>query len=115
MPLNHQLTSRGAYLRETTRTSPEYRFYALANSTPPKPGLEFSPGMNGPGIEVEIWAIPQSEFGSFVAAIPAPLGIGTAKLASGREVKCFIAEPYALATATDITRFGGWRAYMASR
>ena len=115
MPLNHQLTSRGAYLRETTRTSPEYRFYALANSTPPKPGLEYSPGMNGPGIEVEIWAIPQSEFGSFVAAIPAPLGIGTAKLASGREVKCFIAEPYALATATDITRFGGWRAYMASR
>ncbi|MCX6613160.1 MAG: allophanate hydrolase [Acidobacteria bacterium] len=51
MPLNHQLTSRGAYLRETTRTSPEYRFYALANSTPPKPGLEFSPGMNGPGIQ----------------------------------------------------------------
>jgi allophanate hydrolase len=115
MPLNHQLTSRGAYLRETTRTSPEYRFYALANSTPPKPGLEFVSGFAGPGIEVEVWAIPKTEFGSFVAEIPPPLGIGTAKLADGRNVKCFIAEPYALATATDITKFGGWRAYMASR
>lgn len=115
MPLNHQLTSRGAYLRETTRTSPEYRFYALANSTPPKPGLEYAPGHLGPGIEVEIWAIPKTEFGSFVAEIPPPLGIGTAKLIDGRHVKCFIAEPYALTTATDITKFGGWRAYMASR
>jgi allophanate hydrolase len=115
MPLNHQLTSRGAYLRETTRTSPEYRFYALANSTPPKPGLEHVPGLAGPGIEVELWAIPATEFGSFVAEIPPPLGIGSARLADGRVVKCFIAEPYALKDATDITRFGGWRAYMASR
>jgi allophanate hydrolase len=115
MPLNHQLTSRGAYLRETTRTSPEYRFYALANSTPPKPGLEHAPGFAGPGIEVEIWAMPATEFGSFVAEIPPPLGIGSARLADGRLVKCFIAEPYALKDATDITRFGGWRAYMASR
>jgi len=115
MPLNHQLTSRGAFLSEVARTSPEYRFYALANSMPPKPGLEYVPGMAGPGIEVEVWAIPKSEFGSFVAEIPPPLGIGTAKLSDGRNVKCFIAEPYALATATDITKFGGWRAYMASR
>ncbi|MBM3758971.1 MAG: allophanate hydrolase [Acidobacteria bacterium] len=115
MPLNHQLTSRGAFLRETTRTSPEYRFYALANTTPPKPGLEYTPGFLGPGIEVELWAIPKTEFGSFVAEIPPPLGIGTVKLIDGRNIKCFIAEPYALAAATDITKFGGWRAYMASR
>jgi allophanate hydrolase len=115
MPLNHQLTSRGAYLRETTRTSPAYRFYALADSNPPKPGLEYAPGFAGPGIEVEIWAMPATEFGSFVAEIPPPLGIGSARLADGRLVKCFIAEPYALRDATDITRFAGWRAYMASR
>lgn len=115
MPLNHQLTSRGAYLREQARTAPDYRFYALANSTPPKPGLEHVPGFSGPGIEVEVWAMPASEFGSFVAEIPPPLGIGSVKLASGRTVKCFIAEPYALQTATEITQFGGWRAYLAAR
>ncbi len=114
MPLNHQLTSRGAFLRETTRTSPEYKLYALANSMPPKPGLSRVPGFAGPGIEVELWAIPQAEFGSFVAAIPAPLGIGTARLGDGRDVKCFIAENFALADATEITQFRGWRAYIAS-
>lgn len=115
MPLNHQLTSRGAYLREVTRTAQDYRFYALANTTPPKPGLEHVPGYSGPGVAVEIWAIPLEQFGSFVAEIPPPLGIGTARLIDGRNVKCFIAEPYALKDAVDITSFGGWRAYMASR
>jgi allophanate hydrolase len=115
MPLNGQLTTRGAYLVEATRTAPSYRLYALANTTPPKPGLEYQPGFSGPGIEVELWAIPSAEFGSFVAEIPAPLGIGNALLADGRSVKCFIAEPYALRDAEDITRFGGWRAYLKSR
>ncbi len=115
MPLNGQLVSRGAYLLRTTRTAPDYRLHALANTTPPKPGLEHQPGFAGPGIEVEVWAMPLEQFGSFVAEIPPPLGIGNAKLADGAMVKCFIAEPYALRDAQDITSFGGWRAYMQSR
>lgn len=112
-PLNGQLTSRQAFLKETTRTAADYRFYALANSQPPKPGLIREPGFTGPGIEVEIWAVPASEFGSFVALIPAPLGIGTVTLADGRAVKCFLAEKYALEGAKEITALGGWRKYLA--
>jgi allophanate hydrolase len=41
--------------------------------------------------------------------------MGNAVLADGRGVKCFIAEPYALRDAEDITRFGGWRAFLQSR
>ncbi len=59
--------------------------------------------------------MPVARFGEFVAEIPAPLGIGNLTLADGRSVKGFICEPWALAGATDITEFGGWRAYMASR
>jgi allophanate hydrolase len=66
-PLNRQLTERGARLVQTCRTSPEYRFYALANTTPPKPGLVREPGFEGPGIALEIWAVPSQHFGSFVA------------------------------------------------
>jgi allophanate hydrolase len=33
---------------------------------------------------------------------------------SGELAKCFICEPHALASATEITQFGGWRAYLAS-
>ena len=113
-PLNHQLTSRGARLVKTSRTAPHYRLFALTGTTPLKPGLVQEPGFQGPGIEIEVWAVPQDRFGSFVAEIPAPLGIGNAFLEDGSSVKCFICEPYALATAKDVTQFGGWRAYLAS-
>ncbi len=108
-PLNHQLTDAGAFLIEATRTSPEYRFYALRGTVPAKPGLAFATS-GGNAIEVEVWAVPETAFGRFVAAIPAPLGIGTCTLASGRKVKSFICEPYALGDAEEITNLGGWRA-----
>jgi allophanate hydrolase len=55
--------------------------------------------------------MPASEFGSFVAAIPPPLGIGSVTLEGGEVVKCFLCEPYAVAGAEEITKFGGWRNY----
>lgn len=110
MPLNHQLTDRGAVLLESTRTAPCYRLYALANTTPPKPGL--IKGADGAAIEIELWKLPVSEFGSFVALIPAPLGIGTLETEDGRQVKGFICEGWAIDDATDITALGGWRHYI---
>jgi allophanate hydrolase len=112
-PLNRQLTERGARLVQSCRTSPEYRFYALANTTPPKPGLVREPGFEGPGIALEIWAVPAQHFGSFVAGVPAPLGIGSVQLDTGDWVKGFICEPAGLAGASEITQFGGWRQYLA--
>ena len=111
-PLNGQLTDRGARLLKSTRTAACYKLYALGGA-PAKPGLLRQEGFDGPGIEVEIWAVPASEFGSFVAAIPPPLGIGSVTLASGEVVKGFLCEPYALAGTEEITRFGGWRNYLS--
>lgn len=51
-------------------------------------------------------------FGSFVALIPAPLGIGALTLSDGRQVKGFICEGAAVEDAKDITELGGWRAYI---
>jgi allophanate hydrolase len=112
-PLNWQLTSRGARLIRCARTLPCYRLFALDGTTPPKPGLMRENGFEGPGIEVEIWAVPEHQFGGFVAGVPPPLGIGSATLEDGETVKCFICEPYALPGARDITQFGGWRRYLA--
>ena len=53
-------------------------------------------------------------FGSFVASIPAPLGIGSIALEDGTLVKGFICEQYALEQAPDITHFGGWRNFLAA-
>ncbi|MBY0374437.1 MAG: allophanate hydrolase, partial [Bryobacteraceae bacterium] len=112
-PLHPQLTERGARLLETTRTAPDYQLFALANTTPPKPGLVRAPGSSGPGIEVEVYALSAERFGSFVALIPPPLGIGNVQLAGGRTVKGFICEPAGLTGSTDITAFGGWRNFLA--
>ncbi|MCI3205562.1 MULTISPECIES: allophanate hydrolase [Pandoraea] len=112
MPLNHELTSRGAQFVESTTTSANYRLFALANTSPPKPGLLRTD--DGAQIRLELWDVPSAEFGSFVAGVPAPLGIGTVALADGRQVKGFICEPFGLHEAKDITAFGGWAAYIAS-
>jgi allophanate hydrolase len=115
MPLNHQLTSRGAAFVEATSTAKEYRLYALANSTPRKPGLvRVGPHESGSSIAIELWDIPIGNFGSFTAEVPAPLGIGNLTLIDGRTVKGFICEPFGIAGAEDITSFGGWAAYLAS-
>jgi allophanate hydrolase len=115
MPLNGQLTERGARLLRTARTTADYRLYALDGTTPPKPGLlRVAPG-SGAGIELEVWSMPLAAYGSFVALIPSPLGIGTLTLEDGSRVQGFLCEAQALEAAQDITAFGGWRAYMQQR
>lgn len=57
--------------------------------------------------------MPAGQFGSFVAGIPAPLGIGKVRVEDGSQVCGFICEPYGLDGAEEITHLGGWRAYLA--
>ena len=95
LPLNGELTSRGATLVEATTTAPEYRLFALARYPPPKPGLVRS-DRGGAPIAVEVWALPRPRSGSFLASIASPLGLGTIDLADGRQVHGFLCEPHAL-------------------
>jgi allophanate hydrolase len=113
-PLNWQLVERGGRLLKMSRTSPNYKFYALKGTMPPKPGLVHVPGFEGPGIEVEVWALPSNTVGSFVNAVPSPLSIGTLHLEDGTLVKGFLVESCAIDDATEITETGGWRRYLAS-
>ena len=77
-----------------------------------RPGL-LRDNEKGAAIEIEVWQMPATEFGSFVAGIPAPLGIGKVETSDGRWFPGFICEPYALNGAKDITELGGWKAYVA--
>jgi len=115
MPLNHQLTSRGAKLVSKTRTAPGYRLYLLPDTSPPKPGLVHSANGGGHAIEVEIWEMPLARYGEFVAEIPAPLGIGTISLEDGSAVQAFVCTQPVSTAARDISEFGGWRNFIASR
>lgn len=112
-PLNWQLTERKARLVARTRTHGDYRFYALANTTPPKPGLVYAPGFAGQGIEVEVWAMPEDTVGSFLNMIPPPLSLGTIRLADGSMAKGFLCEPSGVEGAREITHLGSWRNFVA--
>jgi allophanate hydrolase len=109
-PLNHQLTGAGGRFLRAARTAPSYRFYALPNTQPPKPGLARVES-DGVAIELEVWALPAAAFGNFVARVPPPLCIGNLELEDGTRLSGFLCEGHALAGAQDISRFGGWRAY----
>lgn len=116
MPLNFQLTTRAAVRVCETTTASCYKLYALNNTTPPKPGLQYCmDAAQGHAIAVEVWDVPLASFGKLVAEVPAPLGIGNIQLANGDWVKGFICEGYALDDALDISAFGGWRAYIQSQ
>ena len=110
LPLNHQLTERGARLARKTRTAPQYRFYALTEFSPPRPGLVRAEA--GAAIEVEVWEVPSEAFGSFVDGIPSPLGIGTVALEDGTQVKGFLCEAHAVRSARDISGLGSWRNFI---
>jgi allophanate hydrolase len=115
MPLNTQLTERGATMLARTQTAPHYKFFALPGTVPPKPGLVRVAPHTGASIALEVWEMPVEHYGSFVALIPAPLGIGTLELADGSSVQGFVCEALATAGAQDISHLGGWRAYIASQ
>lgn len=109
MALNRQLTERAATLVRKSKTSSQYRLYDLADG---RPGLVRDG--HGACIEVEVWEMSTAAFGSFVAQIPPPLGIGTLALEDGEQVKGFVCEAHAVAGKKDITASGGWRNYLNS-
>ncbi len=115
MPLNGELTSRGGVFARAASTTTSYRLFALAGGPPFRPGLLRVAAGTGAAIIVEVWTLSPASFGSFVAAIPSPLCVGTLHLGDGTKPKGFLVEPEGLGAAIDITSFGGWRAYMAAK
>ncbi len=114
MPLNGELTSRGGRLLRAGMTEKSYTLSALPGGPPKRPGLLRVAAGEGHAIALEVWGLPAEGFGTFVAGVPAPLCIGTLRLADGTTPKGFLVEPEGLMGATDISHFGGWRAFIAS-
>ncbi|KAL2835264.1 urea carboxylase [Aspergillus cavernicola] len=103
-PLNKDLVKRGATLVEPTTTAPCYQLYKLQSQS----------AVLKPGLKRVVWDLPRAQVGSFLETVKAPLGLGSIELQDGQWVHGFICEPEGLGDATDITTFGGWRAYTQS-
>lgn len=112
-PLHHQLTERSARPLGEVATTDAYRLVGLG-TTPPKPGLvRHGPGSGAP-IAGELYRIAPAHLGTFLAALPAPMGLGAVELSDGRSVVGFTCSYDAASNGTDITAHGGWRHYRAA-
>jgi len=107
---HHELVERGARFEGAALTAPVYRLHLLPSGLP---GLVRTPN-GGAAIDVELWRLPMTAVGGFLAGVGAPLSIGRIRLADGTEHAGFLCEAYAAEGALDITAYGGWRAYQAS-
>jgi allophanate hydrolase len=111
LPLNHQLVERGGRLLQKTTTSADYRLYLLPGGPPYRPGLVRL--AEGAPVELEVWELPLVNLGDFLNQIPSPLGLGRVELADGSLVIGFLCESHILGQSREITRFGGWRRFLA--
>jgi allophanate hydrolase len=109
-PLHRALLQTGACFVRGSRTAPRYRFLALLDLQPPRPGLLRDDARAGV-VAVEVYDLPLDGFGALVASVAPPLAIGTIELEDGEAVKGFLCESFAAAHARDITDFGGWAAF----
>ncbi len=107
LPLNQQILSLGGRFLREAGTAPQYRLHALGK----RPGLVRAAG--GAVIAGEVWALPTAAIGALLAQVPPPLGFGQVTLIDGPCLG-FLAEAAGVAGAPDITRYGGWRAWLAS-
>jgi allophanate hydrolase len=77
-----------------------------------EPGASITGEGPGASIAGEVWRLPAAGFAQFMTGLTAPMAIGRVCLDDGRDVLGFLCEPAAVAGAGDITRFGGWRAWL---
>ena len=111
--LHHRL--RDAPLVAETRTAPLYRFYSCGDRYP---ALALADEGRGGAIAGEVYDLPLDLLrDDLLPAEPPELELGVISLADGTAALGMLLRRQAPAMddLTDITAFGGWHAYLASR
>lgn len=114
-----QLLDAGAEFLGAYATAPSYRLFILDEEAQ-RPGL-LKVREGGASIEVEVYALPASSFGTFVERIPAPLSFEKVELSDGSAVESMLVERAAVLNETgavlggvvEITEHGSYRAWAA--
>lgn len=111
LELNANLLSVGArFVREAT-TDAAYRLWTIQDRHPAM--MRFKEG--GRAIALEIWELPAAAVATILEQEPPGLCIGRIMLADGESLLGVLGEAYLCESGVEITHWGGWRAYMASK
>ncbi|HEY2937705.1 MAG TPA: gamma-glutamylcyclotransferase [Gaiellaceae bacterium] len=103
----------GATFLEEVRTAPAYRLYSIGDRYPAMVRAE----EGGALIAAELYEVPDEVWPAIRDSEPAGLYRGPVELADGRLVEGMLGERELVAgpEAVEITKHGGWRAYLATR
>lgn len=110
LELNQNLLQVGATFLYETTTTPNYRLWSIGDVHPAM--VRVSRG--GTAVALEVWEVPAAGLVQVLQQEPAGLCIGKVTLANGEEVLGVLAEPILCEDQTEITDYGGWRAYCSA-
>lgn len=111
LELNPNLLAVGATFVREAKTEPAYRLWTINDRHPAMVRVK----TGGVAVALEVWAVPPDGLAAILLKEPPGLSIGKVKLADGAEVLGVLGEPVLCEGQKEITPFGGWRAYTASR
>jgi allophanate hydrolase len=112
-PRSRDLIESGGQVLASTTTAQRYRLLRTGGAGP-VPVLVTAPD-GGAAIEVETWRLPAAALPGILARSSPSVCLGRVELADGSTEIGFVADTSVLddEDLSDITAFGGWRAYLA--
>ena len=111
LALNANMLAAGARFVRDDETDACYRVWSIDDR---HPAMLRTPG-EGTRVAVELWEVPVEGLATILLAEPPGLAIGKVVLRDGSVVPGVLGEPFLCRGQLEITEFGGWRAYMASK
>jgi hypothetical protein len=111
LALNPNLIGVGATFVREAMTEPSYRLWSIGDIHPAMVRVQ----VGGVAIAVELWQVPAAGLATILGQEPPGLSIGKVRLADGAVVLGVLGEPILCENQLEITEWGGWRAYVASK
>jgi allophanate hydrolase-like protein len=111
LELNGNLVDAGARFVREDETDACYRIWSIADRHP----AMMRTSREGAHVAVELWSVPVQGLAGILLAEPPGLAIGKVVLRDGAVVLGVLGEPFLCEGQIEITAFGGWRAYVASK
>jgi hypothetical protein len=110
LKLNPNMVAAQATFVRETKTEAAYRLWTINDEHPAM--LRVTDG-TGVKIAVEVWSVPPAGLAGILLNEPPGLCIGKVRLEDGSIVLGVLGEPAPVEGHREITKYGGWRAYLA--
>ena len=107
----NMLAAKATFVREAM-TEPAYRLWTINDDHPAMVRVTDGTGVK---VAVEVWSVPAAGLAGILLNEPAGLSIGKVQLNDGSIVLGVLGEPALVEGHREITRYGGWRAYVAAQ